>query len=178
MGLAWVTFNWQQTEESPHTPPTCASPPHALRSFSAIPPLNDPQLHDLRLPIPRKLHQQHNLLRNQPAMETYSLLTVARQFRLPMTFAILLLLQLVLLVPLIMLRLILIVYSRQISSVWGSICNLEAINIRRSSSLRALTLEIVKALEGTACRAITGRVANRAFRARKDMLSAARVTNG
>lgn len=171
-----MTFNWQ-TEESPHTPPTCASPPHALRSFSAIPPLNDPQLHDLRLPIPRKLHQQH-LMSNQPAMETYSLLTVARQFRLPMTFALLLLLQLVLLVPLIMLRLILIVYSRQISSVWGSICNLEAKNIRRSSSLRALTLETVKALEGTTCRAIAGRVANRAFRARKDMLSAARVING
>lgn len=52
-------------------------------------------------------------------METYSLLTIARQFRLPMTFAILLLLQLVLLVPLILLPLILIVYTRQISSVFG-----------------------------------------------------------
>ena len=113
MGLAWVTFNWQQTEGSPHTPPTCASPPHALRSFSAIPPLNDPQLHDLRLPIPRKLHQQHNLLSNQPAMETYSLLTVARQFRLPMAFALLLLLQLVLLVPFIVLCGVGVVYQRR-----------------------------------------------------------------
>jgi hypothetical protein len=36
----------------------------------------------------------------------------------------------------------------------------------------------VKALEGTTCRAITGRVANRAFRARKDIFSVARFLNG
>jgi hypothetical protein len=45
------------------TPPTCASPPHALPSSSAIPQLYDHRLDDPRLPMPRKLHQQENLSR-------------------------------------------------------------------------------------------------------------------
>jgi Flp pilus assembly protein TadB len=89
-----------------------------------------------------------------------------------MALPILLFLQLVLLVFLILLRQIWTVYVMRALSVCALIYTIGARNIRRSSSLRDLMLELVKALEGITREAIAGRAAIRAFRKRKDILSA------
>jgi hypothetical protein len=155
--------------------PTYAFSQHSLLSSSASPQSNPFQLGGPQLPRHGKPHQHSpQLLQYLPTsfsgiflVRDYSQLpTIGSELRFPMPFSILLLLQLVLLVPFIVFCEVGVVCpSRYQFSSQTTNCEVQ---IRRSLSFNALTLEAVKALEWTAVR-VTGPNLELALR-RKDIL--------